>query len=281
MSRLFLDRKLIIATKHQKEKVVGPLLDRALGTQSVVTTDLDTDLFGTFSGERDRSDTALNTLRSKCLAGMDKLNGDLGFASEGSFGTHPDIPFVHVNEELVMLIDKKHNLELIGRHISTDTNFNGSKIYNLEEALAFSEKVGFPGHGLIVKSTKHATSTLAKGLTEKRKLIQVVENGLDIAESLWIETDMRACFNPTRVKAIRNATIDLIHKIESECPECSTPGFQIRSTQSGLPCSQCGFPTRSILSVTRACLGCGFEVSESAPSGKKFEDPTYCDYCNP
>ena len=44
----------------------------------------------------------------------------------------------------------------------------------------------------------------------------------------FIETDMRAFKNPTRMEAIEKATENLIENIQSECPKCQSPGF-IRS----------------------------------------------------
>jgi hypothetical protein len=45
----------------------------------------DTDLLGTFSGELQRKDDALTTLRNKCIGASIANNCDLIFASEGSF----------------------------------------------------------------------------------------------------------------------------------------------------------------------------------------------------
>jgi len=49
----------------------------------------------------------------------------------------------------------------------------------------------------------------------------------------------------------------------------------------GLPCGQCGFPTKSTLSYVYSCKKCDFEKEEKYPNQKKHEDPMYCDFCNP
>lgn len=49
--QLFGGRSLVIATRHQKEKVIAPLLEDALGVKCFTIADLNTDLLGTFSGE--------------------------------------------------------------------------------------------------------------------------------------------------------------------------------------------------------------------------------------
>ena len=55
---------------------------------------------------------------------------DLVVASEGSFGPHPSIPLVPADDEFLLFIDKKNDLEIIARELSIETNFNGSEIKN-------------------------------------------------------------------------------------------------------------------------------------------------------
>lgn len=44
----FSGRRLLIVTKHQKEEVIAPLLEKALGVSCFVSKDFDTDSLGTF-----------------------------------------------------------------------------------------------------------------------------------------------------------------------------------------------------------------------------------------
>ena len=87
----FAGRKLVIATKHEKEKVIGPLVENHLAADWFVDPTFDTDFLGTFSGEIERKDDPLTTLKNKCLLAMEAANCDLGIASEGSFGPHPTL----------------------------------------------------------------------------------------------------------------------------------------------------------------------------------------------
>ncbi|MBL0883215.1 MAG: hypothetical protein IBJ16_07730, partial [Chitinophagaceae bacterium] len=96
-----------------------------------------------------------------------------------------------------------------------------------------------------------------------------------------VETDMRAMFNPTRMKVIEKATEKLIEKIQSACPECQMPGYSITDAKSGLPCDLCGSPTRSVLAYIFQCTHCGFSEEKKYPHNKQTEDPMYCDRCNP
>jgi len=45
---------------------------------------------------------------------------------------------------------------------------------------------------------------------------------------VFIETDVRAHANPTRMKNIEKATHDLISKLNSTCPNCGAPGFIVK-----------------------------------------------------
>lgn len=96
-----------------------------------------------------------------------------------------------------------------------------------------------------------------------------------------METDMRAMFNPTRMKVIETATHKLVDKIKSCCPQCNTPGFGITDRKEGLPCSLCGSPTHSTLCYLYTCQHCGFIKEEMYPNHKTAEDPGCCALCNP
>lgn len=60
---MFKGRNLLIATKHEKEKVIAPILEKELGVKCFVVTNLDTDEFGTFTGEIDRKDDPITTAK--------------------------------------------------------------------------------------------------------------------------------------------------------------------------------------------------------------------------
>ena len=122
---MFKGRQLAIATRHCKEQVMALLLEKSLGVSCFVPEDLDTDALGTFTGEVERKDDPITTLRAKCQLAMAASGCDLAVASEGSFGPHPTLGFVLSGDELVLLLDAKNGLEILGRDLSTETNFGG------------------------------------------------------------------------------------------------------------------------------------------------------------
>jgi len=278
---MFQNRKLIIATKHQKEKVIAPILEKEFGVNCFIDTKFDTDILGTFTGEIERWLDPIAAAREKCLRAMQINNCDLGVASEGSFGPHPTLFFVNADEEFLLFIDSKHNLEIIVREISTSTNFNGKEIQTQKELLEFAESIGFPKHALILRKSKNNTEALIKGIIDWDALKQSFEELSSLAHSVYVETDMRAMHNPTRMGVIEKATEKLVQKIKSTCPQCQMPGFGITNAKKGLRCSLCNSPTNSIKSYIYVCRHCKLLKEEMYPANKTSEDPMYCDNCNP
>ena len=278
---MFAGRKLIIATKHQKEKVITPILESELGVKCIVTENFDTDVLGTFSREVERKNDPITTAISKCLIAMRLNDCDLGIANEGSFGPHPALFFIYADDEIVVFIDKKNDLEIIAREVSTETNFNSEEIKTGRQLFDFAEKAKFPSHALILRKSKDDNTEIIKGITDPEQLKKYFNEFLKKYGIAYVETDMRAMYNPTRMSVIGRAVQKLVDKINSHCPQCNTPGFGITEARPGLPCNLCGSLTRSTLSYIYTCKKCSFTKEEMYPNKKTTEDPTYCDYCNP
>jgi hypothetical protein len=278
---MFEGRRLIIATKHQKEQVIAPLLEEAFGVTCFVDETFDTDMLGTFSGEVEREQDPVSTARIKCLKAMELNNCDLGVASEGSFGAHPSLFFASADDEFLIFIDKKNDLEIIARELSTETNFNGNDIKSEKDLMDFAELAKFPSHALILKKSKEATEGMVKAITSFEVLKDTFHTLLKKHQNVFAETDMRALYNPSRMAVIETTTKKLVTKIQSSCPECRTPGFGVTDLKKGLPCDLCGAPTQSTLSLIHTCQKCQYHSEELYPNNKKVEDPMYCDFCNP
>ncbi len=278
---MFKGRSLLVATKHNKEKVIAPVLEKELGVKCIVSLNFDTDELGTFTGEVERKDDPITTARNKCLLAMKIENCDMAIASEGSFGPHPTIFFVHADDEFLLFIDKKNDLEIIVRELSTETNFNAAEIKSEKELIDFANAAQFPSHGLILRKNKEDYAEIRKGITDWDILLDVYHQFHNTDGKAYVETDMRAMYNPSRMKVIEKATQKLVNKINSNCSQCSAPGFGITEAKPGLPCELCGFPTRSTLSYIYKCQKCDFSNEVKYPSGITKEDPMYCDLCNP
>ena len=278
---MFHGRLMVIATKHKKELVISPILEELLKVNCIVPDEFDTDQFGTFTGEIERKLSPLETARIKCYSAMEKSGCDLAIASEGSFGPHPSMLFIPADDELLLLVDKKNNLEIAVREISTETNFNGKEIDSFDDLKTFADSVKFPSHGLILRIEHPSFQKNIKGITAWELLTEVYHQFSSQHYKIIAETDMRAFCNPTRMGVIQKATNKLVEKIKSECPQCKFPGFGITDHREGLPCSLCGSKTKSTLSHVSVCQKCLYMKEDMFPHGKTEEDPMYCDICNP
>jgi len=278
---LFNGRALVIATNHGKEQVIAPLLENHLGVQCTVAESLNTDQFGTFSGEIKRNDDALTTARDKCHAALELTGLDLAVASEGSFGPHPTLFFVPANEELLLFVDLKNNLEIAVRSISTSTNYASAIIKSVPALLEFANTVQFPSHGIILSTTEEAYESIEKGITDPKRLLATFEQLVKVNGSVFAQTDMRAHVNPSRMEVIAETTDKLCKRIVSTCPQCKTPGFGITDAIKGLPCEVCLTPTESTLHTVSSCSTCNLIQKDFFPHTKQHESATYCNKCNP
>ena len=278
---LFKNREIVIATKHHKEKVIAPLFEKEFSAICFTPNSFDTDRFGSLTGEIQRKKSPLETLTITCVEAMTLTNCEIGIASEGSFGPHPFIPFTYADDEFMILIDKRNELEIVEREISIQTNFNSATIKSLIELNEFAAHAKFPSHGLILQASKSDFTDIKKGIIDWETLQTYFNFLIHKYGEAYVQTDMRAMYNPTRMEVIEKLTNKLIHKIKSICPQCETPGFGITNSIKGLPCKLCGQQTQSILSLVYTCARCSYHKEVKYPHHKMFEDPMFCDFCNP
>ncbi|MDA0843886.1 MAG: hypothetical protein O3C07_04085 [Bacteroidetes bacterium] len=281
MYPLFFGRTLVVATMHGKEQVIAPILERSLGVKVLSENTFDTDQFGTFSGEVDRKGTPMEVARAKCEAAMSITGADLAIASEGSFGPHPELFFAAADHELLLFVDHKNQIECSDTLLSTSTNFSKASVPDLGFLKSFADQVNFPSHALILKVEGLGNSTIKKGIRTLYELEKTYEELVTLGMPITVETDMRAMYNPTRMGLIGQLAEKLVSKILNSCPSCNFPAFDIVSKNIGLPCRLCHFPTKSFQSYPYKCISCGYHIEIEFPNHKRFEDPTFCDFCNP
>lgn len=277
----FEGRKLVIATKHKKELVIGPPLKATFGLDFFSSDYLDTDTFGTFSGEIERLQNPVDTARIKCNMAMDLHHVDLAISSEGSFGSHPHVFFLPADLEYLMLLDRKNDMEIVVKTISTSTNYESITLLSTENLQEFLTRVQFPSHGLILRKSAKDYTCIDKGIVCEKILMDRLAFYLETFGQCYLETDMRAMFNPTRMEVIR----DLVEKLKVEmnqiCPKCNFPGFSVSDVVRGLLCSNCHWPTKSVKELVYTCKKCHYSCIEINAEAKKYEEPMYCDFCNP
>lgn len=273
--------EVALLTQHGKERVLAPILYESIGCRVTRVDDYDTDLLGTFSREIPRDGTQVEAARKKARIGMEIAHLSLGLASEGSFGPDPFTGMLPWNIEVLIWIDNECDLEITAV-AQGKTNFDHTLITSWEEVVAFARKTGFPEHQLVVRPEDENNPHIRKGIDNWADLQAAFAWALDTSKNgfAFIETDMRAYANPTRMNNIRLAAEELTKKLSSTCPACGAPGYWIVERLSGLPCKGCGEPTLETRAEVYGCCKCRHRVTLERKD-RIHAYPGHCEHCNP
>ncbi len=268
-------------TQHGKERIVAPVLGGFVGCLVERAAGYDTDLLGTFTRDIPRAGTQIEAARKKARIGMELSGLPLGLASEGSFGLDPVAGMFPWNVEFLVFLDELLGLEVVG---VAQGMANSAQILSSswEEAERFARTARFPEHYLIVRPDNDSDPRIRKGIADWPAFRDAYDKaaGQSSGGRVFVEVDLRAYANPTRLVNIRLAAVDLGKRLASPCPVCHVPGFWIVETLPGLPCQACGTPTREVCAEVHGCLKCGHRVTRDR-DGRAQADPARCDYCNP
>ena len=283
MSSPYAECVISLTTKHKKAEAIAPIFKEILGAH-VFESCQDTDLLGTFSGEIERNKTPKECAKEKCLWGFSDPSFLYSLASEGSFGPHPFLPFTSCGEEILYFIDKKREFHLVVSEISTSTNYLTKEIDSLDTLFEYAKKAQFPSHALILGHLKQKQNGfLVKGITCFEVLEKAFYDAKKISanEPLWLQTDMRAHLNPTRMKSIQELARTLALRLKTPCPSCSTPGWGKKKIERGLLCRVCHNETDRIKAEIFGCQVCSYQEKVYYPSGIHYSEPDTCSFCNP
>lgn len=269
-----------LLTQHGKERVIAPVLDVALGCRVGRVAGYDTDLLGTFTRDIPRAGTQFDAARKKARLGMDLAGMPIGIASEGSFGADPFTGMFSWNVEMIVWIDDTLGIEVVGV-ASGKTSFSHLLTENWEQAETFARTAGFPEHGLVARPQHEDDPRIRKGIADWEALREAFRWACGEASNgrAFLETDVRAHMNPTRMEMIGQAAQDLACRLCTLCPTCDAPGFQLAERVPGLPCEDCGTPTREARAEIHRCVRCGYQVTVVRP--EKAASAGRCDFCNP
>lgn len=273
--------EIALLTQHGKQRVISPVLERTLGCRVRHFDNYDTDLLGTFTLDIPRSGTQQKAARTKARLAMELSGLPFGIGSEGAFVPAPFIGMTHWNIELIVFIDSLRNLEVMGiaQHRA---NFRHLFTKEWAELESFAREVGFPDQQLVMRPQNEHDRRIRKGICAWPELkaaltwaVSEAENGL-----AFVETDGRAHVNPQRMMNIGHATADLAAKLASLCPSCGMPGYWHIDRVPGLPCADCGTPTRETRALVYGCLKCMHRKTHMLKD-RTHAEPERCDFCNP
>jgi hypothetical protein len=267
--------KIVFLTCHGKDLAVRSTLLKN-GFELEIYDALNTDTLGTFTGETQRPLSQMETALKKAQLACELTGSDFGLGSEGSFGPHPQVHLLPWNYEVLALWDASNQHAIYAVHGTAETNFASEKVSSLAEATDFAKRVQFPSHALILGS--HQDAHFQKGIQDDFDLRRHVNTALQMHPTVWLETDMRAHMNPTRMKAIAQASEKLSDLLNSPCPACQLPGYGFSSYVPGALCMTCGHATRRPQAEQWHCSKCLFTEEKQL---NKQVSAAHCDICNP
>jgi ribosomal protein S27AE len=272
---------VLFSTKHEKEKILGPILSE-IG-MSCIAVEIDTDQFGTFSGEIERTGTVRETLRKKIRAANESSHsGRFILASEGSFGPHPITGLIQTDLESLLLWDRFNNVEIYAEYLCLEPTHSVQILGPKDDFESALRLLKFPEHAIIVHP-EGKLQPIFKGLCDFNSVANAILESYMASNSnrVVISNDLRALHNPTRRGAILQAGRILIDKLNSLCPNCSYPGFSIARGIPGLPCVECGTKSPVAKDVSWECAKCMTTEIRPRPDGKTSIEASDCEHCNP
>ena len=209
---------------------------------------------------------------------------EYGLASEGSFGPHPLIPFLPCDHEILYFIDRKRDFHLHLSCISEKTNYRMEMLDSLEKLQQFAQAVQFASHGLILRPDhRQSDGMLFKGIDSMDALEAAFREARhqSLNGQVWVETDMRAHLNPSRMAVIGELAEQMAQRLATPCPQCQTPGWGAVRAETGLECRWCGTKTELVKAEIFGCAKCAYEERTSRADGLTAADPGSCLFCNP
>lgn len=267
-----------ILTQHGKEHVLEPIFRAGLGARVVRVEGFDTDLLGTFTGERPRVGTQREAARAKAERAVGLSGLPVGLGSEGAFTTDPVTGLLPLDVELIVAWDPRAGVEVVGRASSPDATAFRRRVTDLEALETLAREVGFPEQGLVLEPDG-APEARVKGVADWDTLEAAALAALDRDVDLWVEAELRAHLNPRRRAVIAAAASDLVVRLATPCPACGGYGFGRVRMAPGRPCVDCGTPTARAAAEVWGCPRCAFE--ETRPLAGPGADPAECPSCNP
>ncbi|NBW50293.1 MAG: hypothetical protein EBR49_09435 [Betaproteobacteria bacterium] len=263
----------LLTLHHKQSAVEGPL--REAGFSVTTVSGFDTDSLGTFTGSVPRQGTQLEAAGTKARLATELSGMRFGLGSEGSFGPDPYTGMLEWAREVLACYDAETKRWIYALAQGPETNYRQITVHRWEDAARFAHAIGFPEHGLIVgKPGQDGFDKDCQDLESlENRVRQVLAHG-----PVWLETDMRAHRNPTRMRMIERCAGLLSQRLACHCPACASYGFGEETPIAGAPCESCGLATLATMAKKISCDVCGHEqrveLVTSVPASR-------CNYCNP
>ncbi len=275
------DCVIAFGTMHGKHHQVARAFAGCLGAQVIAAAGIDTDQFGTFTGDIARTLAPLDAARAKARLAMTAADTPYGLASEASYGPLPGVGLPG-HEEILLFLDDSRGIEIIEgeRHLTAMPA--PQRVRTLTDAAPLLEQINFGAQGVIVRPAESGeTAGIVKGITDHTTLRAAIDRAAAASPDghALLETDLRAHHNPTRRDVLTKLGDRLARRLATACPSCGSPGYGRDDSRRGLPCSACGHPTDLVTADIHSCATCRHQ--HAVPRPDTVADPQWCDHCNP
>lgn len=273
-------RYLAVGTRHGKQQQFAPAFRTVLGATLVTPPDLDTDQFGTFTGETRRCVSPVEAARNKVCLAIAVTGLRIGLASEASYGPLPGGWSGH--EEILLFCDTTLGIEVVEGYRTTAVPAMSQRVADIGD-LRGPLLAGLPDQALVVRPSQPAVpqaATITKGITGIGTVRSAVAAAAaDSQDGLaLVEPDLRAHHNPSRRKVLTYLAGRMARRLGTTCPECGAPGYGRVATEPGLPCRLCTTPTTLTLHEIHACTLCSHRTRQRI---REPAEPANCPFCNP
>ncbi|MEO6701487.1 MAG: DUF6671 family protein [Jatrophihabitantaceae bacterium] len=272
---------IAFATLHGKHWHVAPAFADILDARVIAADSVDTDQFGTFTGDIARSLAPVEAARAKARLGMQALGLPYGLASEASYGPLPGLGLPG-HEEILLFLDDTRGLEVIQGNRTLSHPGPGRRARNYGEIEPALAAWGFPGQAVTARpALGGAPRDIVKGISDPRQLGSAIRAAAERSEDghALIEPDLRAHHNPTRQTVLTHLGQSLARRLDTACPACASPGYGQTATVPGLPCAACHTPTDLAQADTYTCPVCPCQHTRAR--AVTTAEPRWCPDCNP
>lgn len=274
-------KRVALPTLHKKGDQIIPAF-RGVTDFDITEVAIDTDAFGTFSGETPRTLSPLDTAIAKAKEALAITGWEGAIASEGSIGSDPLVPFVTSDREVIVYVDGSDGTVIHESYRSFEIIAARIELKPGEALEPFLNEADFPRHGLIVSATKEDGRFIVKGLTDRASLDLAIDQAFSLTKEghIVIESDLRAHLSPSRQVNIARAAERLAAQIQRCCPLCASPGWGVVDYERGVECGECGHIDRRIaVREINGCVRCDHRAS-GALLRERIE-AAECERCNP
>ena len=271
--------RIAVGTQHGKQHQLSPAFREVLDARLITPPRLDTDRFGTFTGEQPRTGTAVDAARGKARLAMDATGLSLGLASEASYGplgglgcTGIGVTGIGVtgigltgHEEILLFCDEDLGIEVLEGYRTASVPGSSQRVGSYDD-VSQALLSGLPSQALIVRpaGAPPESARIVKGITDAEALRTAIR---------------RAHHNPSRRQVLMRLAANLARRLATRCPRCASPGFGRSGSEAGLPCRICATPTPLPRSEIHSCQSCLHRIARPVPAA--WADPAVCPECNP